>query len=65
MALEQAGQLAKGATLFVTLEPCSHQGKTGPCTEAIIKAGIAKVVYAVSDPNPLASGEPKRLKLLA
>jgi diaminohydroxyphosphoribosylaminopyrimidine deaminase/5-amino-6-(5-phosphoribosylamino)uracil reductase len=62
VALEQAGQSAKGATLFVTLEPCNHQGKTGPCTEAIIKAGIAKVVYAVRDPNPLASGGAKALE---
>ena len=62
VALEQAGQLANGATLFVTLEPCSHQGKTGPCTEAIIKAGIAKVVYAVRDPNLLASGGAKALE---
>jgi len=61
VALEEAGQLAKGATLFVTLEPCSHQGKTGPCSEAIIKAGIAKVVYAVRDPNSLASGGAKEL----
>ena len=56
VALERAGQSAKGATLFVTLEPCNHHGKTGPCTEAIIKAGISKVVYAVRDPNSLASG---------
>jgi len=56
VALEQASQSAKGATLYVTLEPCNHHGKTGPCTEAIIKAGIAKVIYAVRDPNPLASG---------
>ena len=62
VALEQAGQLAKSATLFVTLEPCSHQGKTGPCSEAIIKAGIAKVVYAVRDPNLLASGGAKALE---
>ena len=62
VALEQAGQSAKGATLFVTLEPCNHQGKTGPCTEAIIKVGIAKVVYAVRDPNPLASGGAKALE---
>ncbi len=62
VALEQAGQLAQGATLFVTLEPCNHQGKTGPCTEAIIKAGINKVVYAVSDPNALASGGAKKLE---
>jgi diaminohydroxyphosphoribosylaminopyrimidine deaminase/5-amino-6-(5-phosphoribosylamino)uracil reductase len=61
VALEQAGQLAKGARLYVTLEPCNHQGKTGPCTEAIIKAGIAKVVYAVNDPNLLASGGAKAL----
>jgi len=56
VALEQAGQSAKGATLFVTLEPCKHHGKTGPCTEAIIKAGVAKVVYTVSDPNDSAGG---------
>ena len=62
VALEQAGQSAKGGTLFVTLEPCNHQGKTGPCTEAIIKAGITKVVYAVRDPNPLASGGAKALE---
>ena len=62
VALEQAGQSAKGATLFVTLEPCNHHGKTGPCTEAIIKAGITKVVYAVRDPNPLASGGAKALE---
>jgi diaminohydroxyphosphoribosylaminopyrimidine deaminase/5-amino-6-(5-phosphoribosylamino)uracil reductase len=62
VALEQAGQSAKGATLFVTLEPCNHQGKTGPCTEAIIKAGIAKVVYAVRDPNSLASGGAQALE---
>ena len=62
VALEQAGQSAKGATLFVTLEPCNHHGKTGPCTEAIIKAGISKVVYAVRDPNPLASGGAKALE---
>jgi diaminohydroxyphosphoribosylaminopyrimidine deaminase/5-amino-6-(5-phosphoribosylamino)uracil reductase len=62
VALEQAADLAKGATLYVTLEPCSHQGKTGPCTEAIIEAGIAKVVYAVRDPNLLASGGAKVLE---
>jgi diaminohydroxyphosphoribosylaminopyrimidine deaminase/5-amino-6-(5-phosphoribosylamino)uracil reductase len=61
VALDQAGQLAKGATLYVTLEPCNHHGKTGPCTEAIIKAGITKVVYAVRDPNLLASGGAKAL----
>ena len=61
VALEQVADLAKGATLYVTLEPCNHHGKTGPCTEAIIKAGIAKVVYAVNDPNLLASGGAKAL----
>lgn len=62
VALEQAGESAKGATLYVTLEPCNHHGKTGPCTEAIIKAGITKVVYAVRDPNPLASGGAQALE---
>ena len=62
VALEQAGQSAKGATLFVTLEPCNHRGKTGPCTEAIIKAGISKVAYAVRDPNSLASGGARALE---
>lgn len=56
-ALAQAGDQAKGATLYVTLEPCNHQGRTPPCTEAIIKAGIKKVVYATADPNPRVSGE--------
>lgn len=62
VALAEAGAAAKGATLYVTLEPCNHQGKTGPCTEAIINAGIAKIVYAVRDPNPLASGGGKVLE---
>jgi diaminohydroxyphosphoribosylaminopyrimidine deaminase/5-amino-6-(5-phosphoribosylamino)uracil reductase len=62
VALEQAGLSAKSATLYVTLEPCNHEGKTGPCTEAIIEAGIAKVVYAVRDPNLLASGGAKVLE---
>jgi len=61
VALEQASQSAKGATLYVTLEPCNHHGKTGPCAEAIIKAGITKVVYAVRDPNSSASGGAKAL----
>jgi diaminohydroxyphosphoribosylaminopyrimidine deaminase/5-amino-6-(5-phosphoribosylamino)uracil reductase len=62
VALNQAGELAKGATLFVTLEPCNHTGKTGPCTEAIIAAGISKVIYTVKDPNPVASGGAEALK---
>ena len=56
VALDKAGQRARGATLFVTLEPCNHMGKTPPCTEAIIAAGVKKVVFAVSDPNPIAHG---------
>lgn len=55
-ALEAAGDAAHGATLYVTLEPCNHVGKTPPCVKAILAAGIARVVYAVSDPNPLAAG---------
>ncbi|MBI4727185.1 bifunctional diaminohydroxyphosphoribosylaminopyrimidine deaminase/5-amino-6-(5-phosphoribosylamino)uracil reductase RibD [candidate division TA06 bacterium] len=55
-ALAQAGEQAKGATLYVTLEPCNHHGRTPPCTEAIIRAGIKKVVYATEDPNPVVSG---------
>lgn len=55
-ALEQAGERARGATLYVTLEPCNHFGKTPPCTDAIIQAGIAKVVAGCSDPNPNVPG---------
>jgi len=55
-ALRSAGELARGARLYVTLEPCSHSGKTGPCTSAIREAGIATVVFAARDPNPLAGG---------
>src|SRR2546429_2167137 len=56
VALESAKEKARGAVLYVTLEPCSHQGRTGPCTEAIIAAGIARVVAATEDPNPVGSG---------
>jgi diaminohydroxyphosphoribosylaminopyrimidine deaminase/5-amino-6-(5-phosphoribosylamino)uracil reductase len=55
-ALKVAGDSARGATLYVTLEPCCHYGKTPPCTDAIIKAAIARVVYGAADPNPVAGG---------
>jgi diaminohydroxyphosphoribosylaminopyrimidine deaminase/5-amino-6-(5-phosphoribosylamino)uracil reductase len=55
-ALEEAGDRAKGATLYVNLEPCCHTGRTGPCTRRILSAGIARVVAAMTDPNPLVSG---------
>lgn len=56
-ALEDAGARARGATLFVNLEPCCHTGRTGPCTRRIIDAGVSRVVAAMSDPNPLVSGK--------
>lgn len=56
LALAQAGALARGGTAIVTLEPCSHQGRTGPCTTALAQAGIAAVHFAVADPNPAAAG---------
>jgi diaminohydroxyphosphoribosylaminopyrimidine deaminase/5-amino-6-(5-phosphoribosylamino)uracil reductase len=56
-ALRRAGDRAKGATLVVTLEPCCHVGRTGPCTEAIVRAGIAKVVVGTIDPDPRVSGQ--------
>src|SRR5260370_27278129 len=57
LALEEAGERARGATVYVTLEPCSHQGRTGPCADALIAAGVAKVVVAAGDPNPLVAGQ--------
>ena len=62
VALKIAGDRAKGATMYVTLEPCNHSGTTGPCTQAIIDAGISSVVYAVADPNPDAAGGAAALK---
>jgi diaminohydroxyphosphoribosylaminopyrimidine deaminase/5-amino-6-(5-phosphoribosylamino)uracil reductase len=57
LALEQARERARGGTLYVNLEPCSHQGRTGPCADAIIAAGIARVVCAMEDPNPQVAGQ--------
>ncbi|MEU2076744.1 bifunctional diaminohydroxyphosphoribosylaminopyrimidine deaminase/5-amino-6-(5-phosphoribosylamino)uracil reductase RibD [Streptomyces sp. NPDC013489] len=55
-ALREAAGLARGATAYVTLEPCNHTGRTGPCAQALIEAGVSRVVYAVGDPNPQATG---------
>ena len=56
VALAAAGPAARGSTAVVTLEPCSHVGRTGPCTDALIAAGVARVVFAQTDPNPVAAG---------
>src|SRR5580704_5082540 len=55
-ALAEAGESARGATLYVTLEPCAHQGRTPPCTDAIVAAGVARVVVGVEDPDPQVAG---------
>src|SRR5690606_13200624 len=56
IALEAAGEKARGATLYVSLEPCAHQGRTPPCAQAVIDAGVARVVTALEDPDPRVSG---------
>jgi diaminohydroxyphosphoribosylaminopyrimidine deaminase/5-amino-6-(5-phosphoribosylamino)uracil reductase len=61
-ALAEAGTAAHGVTAVVTLEPCNHTGRTGPCAEALIEAGVRRVVFAQADPNPIAAGGGARLK---
>jgi diaminohydroxyphosphoribosylaminopyrimidine deaminase/5-amino-6-(5-phosphoribosylamino)uracil reductase len=56
LALEQAGEKARGATLYINLEPCCHRGRTGPCADALITAGVKRVVACMPDPNPVVSG---------
>ena len=57
VALDQAGERARGAALYITLEPCAHHGRTPPCADALIEAGIARVIAAMEDPNPLVAGQ--------
>ncbi len=62
IALAQAGDRARGATLYVTLEPCAHHGRTPPCADAVLEAGVARVVVGALDPNPVAAGGLERLR---
>jgi diaminohydroxyphosphoribosylaminopyrimidine deaminase / 5-amino-6-(5-phosphoribosylamino)uracil reductase len=57
IALEEAGEQSRGATLYITLEPCSHHGRTPPCADALIRAGVARVIAAMQDPNPQVAGQ--------
>ncbi len=57
LALEQAGNASRGGTLYLNLEPCSHQGRTGPCADAVIAAGISRVICSMEDPNPRVAGQ--------
>ena len=62
VALQQAGEKARGAKVYVTLEPCNHTGRTGPCSQALIEAGVASVIIATPDPNPKATGGAQALR---
>ena len=62
VALAAAGERARGADVYVTLEPCAHHGKTAPCTDALISAGVRRVIFAVADPNPVAVGGAAKLR---
>src|ERR1039458_4755211 len=57
LAMEQAGTLARGNTLYLNLEPCSHTGRTGPCADAVIAAGVSRVICSMEDPNPQVAGQ--------
>ncbi|HWH33669.1 MAG TPA: bifunctional diaminohydroxyphosphoribosylaminopyrimidine deaminase/5-amino-6-(5-phosphoribosylamino)uracil reductase RibD [Egibacteraceae bacterium] len=62
LALAEAGERARGAVAYVTLEPCAHTGRTGPCADALVAAGVSRVVAALADPHPLAAGGARRLR---
>jgi len=62
VALSEAGEMARGGAAYVTLEPCAHTGRTGPCADALLVSGIARVVYAQADPTPVAGGGAERLR---